>query len=71
MESSDVGKPMTTAQAPTDQEMKVGKSYLAPALKRLSPEAAKGVLLQHADVGNPEVQQMLDRVDELQGEKGS
>lgn len=66
MESSDVRKPMTT-----DQEVKVDESYLAPGLKRLSPAAAKGLLLQHADAGDPEVQRMLDCVDELQGEKGS
>ena len=65
MESSDVRKPVTTAQ-----DMKVGKPYLAPDLKRVSPATAKG-LLQNAGAGDPEVQHMLDCVDELQGEKGS
>jgi hypothetical protein len=66
MESSDVCKPVTTAQ-----EIKVGTPYLAPGLKPLSPAAAKDLLLQHADAGDPEVQHMLDCIDELQGEKGS
>jgi hypothetical protein len=66
MKSRDVRKPMTS-----DQEVKVCKSYLAPGLKNLSPAAAKGLLLQHADAGDPEVQHLLDCVDELQGEKGS
>jgi len=66
MESSDVRKPVTTAQ-----EMNVGESYLAPGLKRLSPEAAKDLLLRQGGADDPEVQQMLDCIDELQGEKGS
>jgi hypothetical protein len=66
MESSDVRKAVTTAK-----EMKVGTPYIAPGLKRLSSAAAKDLLLQHADTGDPEVQHMLDCVDELQGEKGS
>jgi hypothetical protein len=70
MESSDVHKSMT-ADPMTDQEMKVGAPYLAPGLKPLSPAAAKDLLLQHAEAGDPEVQHMLDCVDELQGEKGS
>ena len=71
MESSDVHKSMTADQMTAAEEMKVGKSYVAPGLKPLSPEAAKGLLLRHADAGDPEVQQLLDCVDELQGEKGS
>lgn len=66
MESSDVRKPMTT-----DQEVEVCKSYLAPGLERLSPAAAKDLLLRNADAGDSEVQHLLDCVDKLQGEKGS
>jgi len=66
MESSDVRKTVTT-----DQEIKVGRPYVAPNLKPLSPAAAKDLLLQHADAGCPEVQNLLECVDELQGEKGS
>ena len=66
MESSDVHRSMTT-----DQEVEVCKSYLAPGLARLSPAAAKDLLLRNADAGDPEVQNMLDCVDKLQGEKGS
>lgn len=71
MESSDAHKPMTADQITAAADMKTGKSYRTPGLKRLSPSAAKDLLLQHGDAGDPEVQQMLDCVDELQGEKGS
>jgi len=71
MESSDVHKSMTADQITAAEERKVGKSYVAPGLKPLSPAAAKDLLLQHADAGDPEVQQIIDCVDELQGEKGS
>ena len=66
MECSDARKPMTT-----DQEVEVCKSYSAPGIERLSPADAKDLLLRNADAGDPEVQNMLDCVDELQGEKGS
>jgi len=66
MKSTDVCKPMTSGQG-----MKVRKPYHAPGLKRLSPEAAKELLLRHADAGDPEVQHMLDCIGELLGEKGS
>jgi len=66
MESNVVRKPRTSGQG-----MKVRKPYLAPGFKRLSPEAAKELLLRHADAGDPEVQHMLDCIDELLGEKGS
>ena len=66
MESTDVRKPVTSGQW-----MKVRKPYLAPGFKRLSPEAAKELLLRHADAGDRKVQHMLDCVDELLGENGS
>jgi hypothetical protein len=71
MESGDVRKPVTAAQLTTEQEIKVRKAYLAPDVKRVSPAAAKNLLVQHTDAGDPEVQHMLDCIDELQGEKGS
>lgn len=66
MESTDVRKPMTSGQG-----MKVRKRYLAPGLKRLTPGAAKELLLRHADASDPEVQHMLDCIGELKGEEGS
>lgn len=69
MESSDVHKSMTADQITAAEKRKVGKSYVAPGLKPLSPAAAKDLLLQHADAGDPEVQQIIDCVDELEERK--
>jgi hypothetical protein len=66
MDSTDVRNAMTGGQG-----MKVRKPYLAPGFKRLSLEAAKELLLRRADVRDPEVQHMLDRIEGFQGEKGS
>jgi hypothetical protein len=66
MESTDARKSKTASQT-----MKVCKPYVAPDLERLSPAAARNLLLQNADASDPELQQVLDCVDELQGEKGS
>lgn len=66
MESTDVRKPMTGSEG-----TEVRKPYFAPGFKRLTPEAAKELLLRHADANDPEVQHMLDCIVELREEKGS
>ena len=66
MEFTDGHQPKTA-----DQAMKVSRAYVAPSLKRLSPAAAKDLLLGNSVAHDPKVQQVLDCVDELQGEKGS
>ena len=66
MESTDARK-----SKPASQAMKVCKPYAAPDLERLRPAAAKELLLRNAVASDPEVQHVLDCVDELQGEKGS
>jgi hypothetical protein len=47
------------------------KPYVAPTCKRVTPDAAKELLLRHGDTGDPEVQHMLDRIEELQKHNGS
>jgi len=66
MESTDARKSKTAGQT-----MKVCKLYVAPDLDHLSPAAAGNLLLRNAAAGGSEVQQVLDCVDKLQGEKGS
>ena len=66
MESTDARKSKTASQT-----MKVCKLYVAPDLDHLSPAAAGNLLLRNAAAGGSEVQQVLDCVDKLQGEKGS
>lgn len=66
MESTDARKLKTASQT-----MKVCKPYVAPDLEQLSPAAAKDLLLRNTDTGDPELQHVLDRVDELQGEGDS
>lgn len=51
--------------------LKGRKPYVAPAYKRVTPDAAKELLLRHADTSDPEVQHMLDRIEELQKHTGS
>jgi hypothetical protein len=65
MNSTDVSKSMASVQGSEGR-----KPYVALELKRLSPEAAKELLLRRADTKDPEVQHMLDRVAELQGKMG-
>lgn len=45
--------------------------YIAPAGKRVSPEAAKELLLRHADPSDPEVQHMHERIEEINKHRGS
>ncbi len=47
------------------------KPYVAPACRRLTPEAAKEMLLRRADTGDPEVLRMLECIEELQTKKRS
>lgn len=42
----------------------VRKPYIAPRATRLSPDEAKALLLQSADINDPEVQYMLKRIEE-------
>lgn len=64
MAFTDVAQPITT-RLPREGR----KPYVAPACRRLTPEAARELLLQKADLRDPEVKQMLQCIDELQ--KGS
>lgn len=64
MESTEVGKKMNVGR-----KLKVCKPYVAPRLQRLSPDAAKGLLLRHAD--DSELRQMIETADQLHGAKGS
>jgi hypothetical protein len=66
MESNETRKPKTAGHP-----IRLCKPYVAPGLERLSPAAARELLLRTADAGDPEVQHVLDYVDELQGDKGS
>lgn len=47
----------------------VSKAYVAPAATRLSPEEAKDVLLRQADLSDPNVRLMLERIDMILGDK--
>ncbi len=53
------------------QPKKDDRRYVAPGFERLSPAAARGMLLLDCDTGDPEVRLMLDFVNQLQGEKRS
>ena len=66
MESTDAGKKMNVGRTLKDR-----KPYVAPRLQRLSPDAAKGVLLRDADTNNSELRQILESMDQLDGAKGS
>lgn len=61
MKSGDVRSSMTS-----NRGIEGRKPYVTPGCKRLSPEAAKELLLRHAEASNPEVQLMLHRIEELQ-----
>lgn len=47
------------------------KLHSTPALKCLTPEAAKEMLLRHSDINDPEVKFMLECIERLQDSKGS
>ena len=64
MDSTDGHKSMAGSQRGQGR-----KRYLAPCLKLLSPGAAKELLLRRADAKDPEVQRILDRIEELQGKR--
>ena len=66
MESTEVGKKMNVGR-----KSKVCKPYVAPRLQRLSPDAAKGLLLRDGDTDDSELRQMIETVDQLHGAKGS
>ena len=65
MESTDVEKMNAT------RKLKVRNPYVAPRLERMSTYTAKDLLLSDADTNDPELRQMIERIDELHGAKGS
>jgi hypothetical protein len=56
----------SSAVSPSTKSETERKPYVAPAYQRLTPEAAKQVLLEKADVNDPEVRKMLRCIAELQ-----
>jgi hypothetical protein len=66
MEPTDVEKMMNATR-----KLKVRKPYVAPQLERMSPHTAKDLLLPDADRNDPELRQMIERIDQLHGAKGS
>jgi hypothetical protein len=60
-----------TGQAAVIQSPDSRASYSAPGLRRVTPEAAKEMLLRHSDVNDPEVKSMLECIEQLQNPKGS
>lgn len=66
MNSSDLQRSISSSPV-----LKGRKPYVAPTYKRVTPDAAKELLLRHADTSDPEVQHMLDRIEELQKYTGS
>ena len=65
MESTNVEKMNAT------RKLKIRKPYVAPRLQRISPDAAKDLLLRDADTNDPELRQIIERIDQLHGAKGS
>ena len=66
MESTDMEKVMDATR-----KLKIRKPYVAPRLQRISPDAAKDLLLPDADTNDPKLRQMIERIDQLHGAKGS
>jgi hypothetical protein len=64
MKSSNVQP--TAVSAPSD-----AKSYSAPGLARLTPDAAREMLLKHGERNDPEVKFMLDCIERLRDPQGS
>jgi len=67
MNSKDAQNPLSSIAVMKDRKL----PYVAPACKRMSPEAAKEVLLRHADPADPEVQHMHERIEEINKHSGS
>lgn len=65
MESTDVEKMHAT------RKLKVRKPYAAPRVERMSTYTAKDLLLPDADTNDPQLRQMIERIDQLHGAKGS
>ena len=61
MAFTDVAQSITTRRPREGRE-----PYVTPACRRLTPEAARELLLQGANLSDPEVKEMLQRIDELQ-----
>lgn len=59
----------TDVRKPTGRKSRLCRPYVAPDLQCLSIAAAKVLLARHADAADPEVQKMIECVDQLQ--KGS
>jgi hypothetical protein len=54
----------------SERGMEVLKHHIAQCFKSLTPERGTEPFLCHARAGDPEVQQKLDSIDELEGRKG-
>ena len=67
MNSKDVQNPLSRIPVMKGRKL----PYIAPAGKRVSPEAAKELLLRHADPSDPEVQHMHERIEEINKHSGS
>jgi hypothetical protein len=66
MNSSDLAQP-----AAAERRNESRQTYVAPACRRLTPEAAKELLMQKGDLSDPEVQRMLQCIEELQKRNNS
>jgi hypothetical protein len=60
MNAPDVAQPV-----PTEHLTNARKPYEKPTVKRVTPKAAKKLLLQKADLSDPEVTQMLQCIEGL------
>lgn len=65
MDSTVAARPIGS-QEPSETR----KPYFAPAVRQVTPQEARGLLLEKADLSDPEVQEMLRRIDELQKASG-
>lgn len=60
-----------TGQVAAVQSTDSRRSYSAPRLKCVTPEAAREILLRHSDANDPEIKFMLAGIEQLQTPKGS
>jgi hypothetical protein len=60
-----------TGQSAAIQSTDSRSPYSAPALRCVTPEAAKEILLRHSDENDPEIKFMLECIEQLQNLKGS
>jgi hypothetical protein len=65
MKSTDVGEINVT------RKVKVGKPYVAPKLRRLSPAQVESLLSRDPDTSDKDFRQLIESVNQLHGAKGS